>query len=202
MIDYTRIYAWTRTALRTDTTTLPDADITDYARSSIRRMLLLYPDVATQGGTDLASLSADDFEAFCEGVGYLCAARIIILPRPDGSEIVSSLKIGQLQEQYLVPNLPELLKFYREEAASALKSISFMASKLVANHLAGIGVPKIVQASPTRWKAQQSPNAAGALAMLFSSRQLELFGPQFNDPNNWEIWNYALEYPADFLYWT
>lgn len=179
-IDYTNVYAWARDALRETDENLTDEELALVAKSSARRLLLLYPQVRDEGGSTLTGLSADDRDCFDEACGYLVAARWIIRPRPEGEEIVVKSKIAQLEEVYQVADLRTLLEFYREECRLAISGISFISDARREAAESGAGMPKIVIASKARHQATLDPNAAGPLAMLFSSRQENIIGDDFD----------------------
>lgn len=179
-ITYTNVYAWARDALRETDENLTNDELALVTKSSVRRLLLLYPQIVTEGGADLATLSAEDRDCFDEAAGFLVAARWIIRPRPEGEEVVIKSKIAQLEEVYQVSDINTLLEFYREECRAAISGISFISEARREAIESGAGMPKIVVASKARHQAKQNPNAAGPLATLFSSRQESLVGQDFD----------------------
>lgn len=145
-LDLTTPFEWVRTLMRTDEASLPDEELELIGASTANRLLGSFPALQTAYGADLSSMTAAQRAFFDEAAGHLIAARFIVLPRPEGEELVTRFQIGPLQEQYKVPDMEALAARWVQDAYDALALIPAFKEAIVAAYK----LPAILFVNPTR----------------------------------------------------
>ena len=172
-LDITTMAEWVRYSLRLTIDDVTDDELEKPIRSVVRILKANYPILVTEGGADFLTLDPDDQEGLYESIGWLTAANWVRMPRPDGEEIVKSLKIGQIQESYEVRSVDALAAFFIEMAENCFDTISFIGEGSIESHNTGADKIKLFRANPVREAGALDPKSVGSLFGLFVSTPSE-----------------------------
>lgn len=175
-LDIETIAEWARYSLRLTVDDLTDEELTKPITSVVRILKASYPVLVENGTADFSGLEPEDKDGLYECIGWLVAANWVRMPRPDGEEIVKSLKIGQIQESYEVRSVEDLVSFFLEMADNCFDTISFIGTSGVASHELGKDKIKLFRANPVREAGANNPSSVGTLIGLFIKPNTEFSG--------------------------
>lgn len=155
---YQAAFDWVLALTAQDETSLPYAAAERFIRSGIREALAASPALRAvyPALPSVTFADPDDDDAFWESVGYLAASELVILPPGTDNEVITSLKLANLEFKYKVADPVALSEYFAGKGIEKLGLAPTQADALDAND--ALGTIGLTLLTPYRTYALANPD--------------------------------------------